>query len=55
MANVAICQPLRLTQWRLLAKADPIDSPLGRRMTAAHEVALAALSSGNPTSTELDR
>jgi len=51
----AICQPLRLTQWRLLAKADPIDSPLGRRMTAAHEVALAALSSGNPTSTELDR
>ncbi len=51
----AICQPLRLSQWRLLAKADAIDSPLGRRMTAAHAVALAALSDGNATSTELNR
>ena len=31
-----VCQPLRLNQWRLLMKADPITSPLGRRMTAAH-------------------
>ena len=38
-----VCQPLRLNQWRLLLKADPIDSPLGRRMTAAHAVAIAAL------------
>ncbi|MEJ7804271.1 MAG: crosslink repair DNA glycosylase YcaQ family protein, partial [Candidatus Limnocylindria bacterium] len=51
----AICQPLRLSQWRLLAKANAIDSPLGRRMTAAHAAALAALSDGNATSTELNR
>ena len=51
----AVCQPLRLSQWRLLAKADPVESPLGRRMTAAHEVALAALAGGTRTSTELDR
>jgi hypothetical protein len=51
----AICQPLRLSQWRLLAKADPIDSALGRRMTAAHAVALAALRDGPRRSTQLDR
>ena len=51
----AVCQPLRLTQWRLLAKADPVDSPLGRRMTAAHASALAALADGPRRSTELDR
>jgi hypothetical protein len=51
----AVCQQMRLSQWRLLAKADPVDSPLGRRMLAAHEVALAALAEGTPTSTELDR
>ena len=51
----AVCQQMRLSQWRLLAKADPITSPLGRRLTAAHEVALAALAEGTRTSTELDR
>ena len=51
----AVCQPLRLSQWRLLAKADPIDSALGRRLTAAHDVALAALAEGPRSSTELDR
>ena len=51
----AVCQQMRLSQWRLLAKADPIDSPLGRRLTAAHAVALAALAEGTRTSTELDR
>jgi hypothetical protein len=51
----AICQPLRLSQWRLLAKADPIESALGRRMTAAHAAALAALRDGPRRSTELDR
>jgi len=50
-----VCQPLRLSQWRLLAGADPIDSPLGRSMVAAHEVALAALADDNATATELDR
>ena len=51
----AVCQQMRLSQWRLLAKADPVDSPLGRRLTAAHEVALAALAEGTRRSTELDR
>jgi hypothetical protein len=51
----AVCQQMRLSQWRLLAKADPVDSPLGRRLTAAHDAALAALAEGTRTSTELDR
>jgi len=50
-----VCQPMRFTQWRLLTKADPIDSPLGRRMLAAHGVALSALAGGPVSSTELDR
>lgn len=51
----AVCQPLRLNQWRLLLKADPVDSALGRRMTAAHAVALAALAERPRSSLELDR
>ena len=50
-----VIQPLRLSQWRLLAKADPVESALGRRMNAAHEVALAALAEAPRSSTELDR
>ena len=50
-----VCQQMRLSQWKLLAKADPTDSALGRRMLAAHEVALAALADGPRTSLELDR
>ena len=50
-----VCQPLRLNQWRLLMKADPITSPLGRRMTAAHEIAIAALRERPRSSLELDR
>ncbi len=50
-----VCQPLRLNQWRLLMKADPIDSPLGRRMTAAHQVAIDALRERPHSSLELDR
>lgn len=50
-----VCQPLRLGQWRLLMKADPVDSPLGRRITAAHAVALAALAERPRSSLELDR
>jgi hypothetical protein len=49
------CQPLRLDQWRRLLKADPTDSELGRRMTAAHAVALAALAERPRSSLELDR
>jgi hypothetical protein len=50
-----VCQPLRLQQWRLIMKADPIDSPLGRRMRRAHEVAIQALREGPRSSLELDR
>jgi hypothetical protein len=51
----AVCQAMRLSQWKLLAKADPIDSELGRRMLSAHRTALAALAEGPRSSTELDR
>ncbi len=50
-----VVQPLRLNQWRLLLKADPVTSALGKRMTAAHEVAVAALREGPRSSLELDR
>ena len=51
----AVVQPLRLAQWRLLLKADPLTSPLGKRMLASHEAAIAALRDGPRTSLELDR
>jgi hypothetical protein len=51
----AVVQPLRLNQWRLLLKADPIESALGKRMKAAHAVAIAALREGPRSSLELDR
>ena len=50
-----ICQRMRLEQWRLLTKADPATSPLGRRVAAAHPVALAAMAERPRTSLELDR
>lgn len=50
-----VMQPMRLDQWRLLTKADPADSPFGRRMLAAHDVARAALRERPHTSLELDR
>ncbi|HET9416959.1 MAG TPA: winged helix DNA-binding domain-containing protein [Candidatus Limnocylindria bacterium] len=50
-----VVQPLRLNQWRLLLKADPVTSPLGKRMTAAHAVAMDALREGPKSSLELDR
>ncbi len=50
-----VVQPLRLNQWRLLLKSDPIDSPLGKRMKAAHAAAIAALREGPRSSLELDR
>ncbi len=51
----AVMQPLRLDQWRLLLKAEPLTSPLGRRMSAAHGVAIAALRERPRSSLELDR
>jgi Winged helix DNA-binding domain len=50
-----VVQPLRLNQWRLLLKADPIESALGKRMRAAHAAAIAALREGPRSSLELDR
>jgi hypothetical protein len=50
-----VVQPLRLNQWRLLLKADPVTSALGKRMTAAHAVAIDALREGPKSSLELDR
>jgi hypothetical protein len=50
-----VMRPLRLAQWRLLLRADPHGSSLGRRMTAAHEVAIAALRERPHSSLELDR
>lgn len=50
-----ICQRMRLEQWRLLTKADPATSPLGRRVAAAHPAALAAMAERPRTSLELDR
>lgn len=50
-----VCQPLRLRQWKLLVKADPVDSSLGRRLAAAHATAIAALRERPRSSLELDR
>jgi hypothetical protein len=50
-----VMRPMRLDQWRLLLKADPVDSPLGRRMRAAHAAAIAALRERPRSSLELDR
>ena len=50
-----VVQALRLNQWRLLLKADPVSSPLGKRMRAAHAVAIAALREQPRSSLELDR
>jgi hypothetical protein len=50
-----VMQPLRLDQWRRLLKSDPVDSPLGRRLLAAHEVAIAALRERPHSSLEIDR
>lgn len=38
-----VCQPMRLEQWRLLVKAHPVDSPLGRRLREAHAAALESM------------
>ena len=50
-----VVRPLRLNQWRLLLKSDPLSSALGKRMTAAHAVAIAALREAPRSSLELDR
>lgn len=38
-----LTMPFRGTQFRALFKVDPVESPLGRRITAAHAAVLAAL------------
>lgn len=51
----AVCQPLRLAQWSLLTKVDPLDSDLGERLVSAHAIAIAALRERPLSSLELDR
>lgn len=50
-----VCQPLRLAQWSLLTKVDPMSSELGRRLLEAHLAAIAALRERPRSSLELDR
>ena len=50
-----VMQPLRLSQWRLVMKADPLTSRLGKRMLASHATAIGALREEPRTSLELDR
>jgi hypothetical protein len=38
-----LTHPFRLEQWRLLFKADPVSSPLGKRITRGHAAVLAAM------------
>jgi hypothetical protein len=40
---VTMTQPLRLDQWRVLFKGDPITSPLARRITSGHAAVLAEM------------
>jgi hypothetical protein len=51
----AVIRPLRLAQWRLLLKADPFDSAIGRRMLAAHDTVVDALRRQPMSSLEIDR
>lgn len=50
-----VMQPMRIDNWRLLLKQDPDDSPLGRRLHAAHALAVAALRERPRSSLELDQ
>jgi hypothetical protein len=50
-----VMQPLRLSQWSLLTKVDPLRSELGSRLAAAHRSAIAALRERPMSSLEIDR
>jgi len=50
-----VCQPLRLGQWAILTKVDPLESDLGGRLHAAHAAAIAALRERPMPSLEIDR
>lgn len=50
-----VTQPMRLDQWRRLVKADPASSPLGKRLTKAHALAIEALRERPRSSLELDQ
>lgn len=50
-----VMQPLRLGQWSLLTKVDPLHSELGSRLAAAHSTAIAALREQPMSSLEIDR
>lgn len=46
--------PLRAAQFRALFKLDPVTSPLGKRITAAHPAVMAALREGPLTINEIE-
>ena len=50
-----VCHPDRLDGWRMLTKADPHDSPMGRRLLAAHPAVVDALRERPLSSLEIDR
>ncbi len=50
-----VMQPLRLGQWALITKVDPLRSELGSRLAEAHSSAIAALREGPMSSLEIDR
>jgi hypothetical protein len=50
-----VCRPDRIDGWRMLTKADPHDSPMGRRLLAAHPTVIAALREHPLSSLEIDR
>ncbi len=50
-----VMQPLRLSQWSLLTKVDPLSSELGSRLASAHGTAISALRERPMSSLEIDR
>ena len=50
-----VCEPMRIDGWRQLAKADPVTSPMGRRLHAAHPAVIDALRERPMSSLEIDR
>ncbi len=51
----AVCRSMRLAQWSILTRVDPLTSELGARLHAAHGAAIAALRERPHTSLEIDR
>ena len=50
-----VCEPMRIDGWRQLTKADPVTSPMGRRLHAARPIVVDALRERPMSSLEIDR